>query len=147
MLIAIGGGVVVSSFPQYLRYRIAMDMNVTLPVSGGDMNRTCVGRNTGNLYYTRLQEIQAEVAYWHMIQSLCGYLPSLFISPILGAWSDVIGRKVFMGLSVFGFVLFGVMYLLVYHLMLPIWVIAASFTFAGNFHILSQSDSRGQLNP
>ncbi len=134
MLIAMGFGVMISVFPQYLRYRIAIDMNVTLPDSDGGMNSTCVGRDTSNPHYIRLQEVQAEVAYWQMIQSLCGNLPALFLSPLLGAWSDVIGRKVVLGLGVFGFFAYGLTFLLVYELMLPVWIIPVSFTFTGNHH-------------
>ncbi len=134
ILVAIGFGVMMSLLPQYFQHRIAMDMNVTLPVRGGGTNSTCVERNTSDPYYTRLQEVQAEVAYWQMIRSLCANVPALFISPLLGALGDVIGRKVVLGLTVFGYAFVGVVFLLVYYLMLPIWIIPASFAIPGNYH-------------
>ncbi len=132
MLISVLFGVMISVFPQYLRYRIAIDMNVTLHDSYGGMNSTCVGRNTSNPHYIRLQEVQAEVSYWQMINGLCGNLPALFVAPLLGAWSDVIGRKVVLGLGAFGFFSYALTFLLVYELMLPVWIVPVSFTFAGN---------------
>ncbi len=133
-LLAIGAGAMISVFPQYLRVRIADDMNVTLPNTDGGMNNTCVGRNRSNEYYVQLQEVQAEVAFWQMVQGLCGNLPSLFVSPLLGAWSDVIGRKVVMGLNLFGFLVYAVGFLLVFHLELPIWIIPATFCITGNYY-------------
>ncbi|XP_072020264.1 proton-coupled folate transporter-like [Amphiura filiformis] len=131
MLIVVGFGVMALILPQYLRYRVAIQQNVTLPDSSNGINGTCVARNTSNPYYVRLQDVQAEVAYWQMIITLSGTLPALFVAPFLGAWSDTVGRKVVLGLNTLGFVCYVTGFLLTYHLMLPIWVIPVSFSFSG----------------
>ncbi|XP_072018505.1 proton-coupled folate transporter-like [Amphiura filiformis] len=131
MFMAIGTGVMISVLPQYLRYRVAMEQNVTLPDSGGGNNGTCVARNRSNPYYVRLQEVQAEVAFWQMVRSLCGTLPALFTAPLLGAWSDIVGRKLVMGLNAFGSVVYGICFILTYYLVLPIWTIPVGYCITG----------------
>ncbi|XP_072018504.1 proton-coupled folate transporter-like [Amphiura filiformis] len=131
LLIMIGLIATFLILPQYLRYRIARQLNVTLPDSGNGLNGTCVGRNTSNPYYVRLQEVQAEVAYWQMITILSGSLPALFVSPLLGAWSDIVGRKVVLGLDTFGLGCYDAGLLRTYHLTLPICVIPVSYFFSG----------------
>ena len=129
-LIMAGFGVVIQVFPQFMRFRIALENNVTLP-NGGINDSSCVDRNTSNPYYVLLQEVQAEVAYWQMIQELCHRLPAIFVSPILGAWSDIVGRKIVLALTTFGFVIYGLAFLLAFHLMLPIWVLPLGFGLTG----------------
>ncbi|XP_072043097.1 proton-coupled folate transporter-like [Amphiura filiformis] len=99
LLTAVGFGVAISVLPQFLRYTVAIELNVTLPEEDGGINGTCVGRNRSNPYYVRLQEVQAEVAYWQMVISMCGLLPAIIVTPPLGAWSDIVGRKVIIGLT------------------------------------------------
>ncbi|XP_072018606.1 lysosomal proton-coupled steroid conjugate and bile acid symporter SLC46A3-like [Amphiura filiformis] len=131
ILIAVGGGVILSVMPQLLRYTIAMNMNVTLPESGRGMNGSCVEQNQSNPYYLRLQAVQADVAFWQMVISLCGNIPSLIVSPFWGAWSDLVGRKICMGLIVVGNIAETVILIIVVYLELPLWILAISSFLTG----------------
>ncbi|XP_072048697.1 proton-coupled folate transporter-like [Amphiura filiformis] len=126
LLTAVGFGVVTSVLPQFLQYTIAIEQNVTLPEDNGGINGTCVEQNTSDPYYRRLQEVQAEVSYWQMVISMCGTLPSIFVSPFLGVWSDRRSRKEILGFILLGYLVFMVGFLLVHYLMLPLWVLAVA---------------------
>ena len=130
MLVAVAIGIFVVIQPQYLRERVAAAKNVTLPPTGGDQSQ-CVARNQSNPYYIALQDIQAEVSFWQMVITVCGSLPALFTSPFLGAWGDQIGRKVILGLAVFGYFIVFLTYALVYYFVLPLWVFGVGFLIQG----------------
>ncbi len=133
MLMALGNGVLISLLPQFYRYTIAMEMNVTLPDSSAGENSSCVGRNISNPYYVKLQDVQAEVAYWQMVIGLCGSIPSLIVSPFLGAWSDLVGRKYVFALIVIGNAVHISTLIAVNYLTLPLWILAISNFVTGKF--------------
>ena len=125
--------------PQFLRDTIATQRNLTLPRQGDGNSSTCmaIARNRSNPAYALLQDVQADVAYWQMMIMLCGSLPALFVCPLLGAWSDIVGRKIVLGINVAGFFASALSFLLTYHLVLPIWVIALGKCISGKYLIYS----------
>ena len=50
-----------------------------------------------------LENAQAEASYWLLIYNALQILPAVFISPLIGAWSDQSGRKRAMLLPVIGY--------------------------------------------
>ncbi len=132
----VGMGTFLSVLPQFLRYTIALEKNVTLSnPDGANDSSSCVGRNSSNPYYVRIQEVQAEVAYWQMVIGLASSLPSLFVCPLLGAWSDIIGRKPIFVLNLIGFNLYAVSTLLAAYQVLPIWIIVVGSFLSGMINI------------
>ncbi len=134
LLTSIGFGVALTVLPQFLRHAIAIEQNVTLPENDEGINGTCVNRNTSNPYYVRLQEVQAEVAYWQMVISMCNTLPAIIVTPLLGALSDSVGRKLIMGFILLGYMVFIVSFMLVYHVGLPIWILAVAKFIEGDYY-------------
>lgn len=139
-LVAVAIGIFVVIQPQYLQQRVAAAKNVTLPNAaggGGDGNGsssdgTCSARqNRSDPYYIALQDVQADVAYWQMIFTVAAFLPSLIMSPFLGSWGDRVGRKVILGLAVFGYFIVFIAYILTFYLVLPLWVLPIAYFLQG----------------
>ena len=135
LFVAMAIGVILVVQPQYLRERVAKARNITLPTpgrgGGGNESQGCSFRNTSNPYYIALQEVQAEVSFWTMILAISGSLPALIMAPIIGSWGDKVGRKVALGVPVFGYVLTSITYLMIFYFELPLWVLLLAMFFQG----------------
>ena len=127
-LIAIALGIYVAVQPQLMRDILAAARGITWPKTSGNF---CGPRNNSHPYVILLTEIQADVSYWQMITNLCGALPSLLMSPLLGACSDKVGRKAILGLATLGYVVTVSTVLIVFYFDLPIWVLPIGSFFQG----------------
>ncbi|XP_072033187.1 proton-coupled folate transporter-like [Amphiura filiformis] len=126
-LIAFAIGIFLTIQPQILRQILADARGIIFP-GGGNF---CGPRNTSHPYYIILTEIQADVAWWQMVITLCGNLPSLFMAPILGACSDKVGRRLVLGLAALGYVVTSITYLIVFYFDTPLWVFPIGFFIQG----------------
>ncbi len=132
-LTATGFGIVLMLLPQFLQQAVALEQNMTLPEDDDSINGTCVNRNTSDPYYVRLEEVQAAVAYWQMVISMCGDLPAIIVAPVWGAYSDSVGRKCIFGLILSGYMVFCVSFMLVYYLSLPMWILPVAKLIEGEY--------------
>ncbi|XP_072050192.1 proton-coupled folate transporter-like [Amphiura filiformis] len=128
VLIGFALGIFLTIKPQILRQIIADARGVVFPSGGGNF---CGPRNTSHPHYIILTEIQADVAWWQMVVTLCGNLPSLFMAPILGACSDKVGRRLVLGLAALGYVIMSITYLIIFYFNLPLWVFPIGFFIQG----------------
>lgn len=67
-----------------------------------------------------LQEVEVMTAKWDFYISMVGFSIGLLVMPLLGSWSDAVGRKPIMIISNMGMALQTVVYLLVMYLKLPV---------------------------
>ncbi|XP_072046555.1 proton-coupled folate transporter-like [Amphiura filiformis] len=92
-------GNVLSISSQYLQRRIATDKyNYTLPNTS---NATCDINSSSPDFYIQ-KEIQSEASQWMLYLNACATFPPLISTIIIGAWSDIHGRKIAIGLPVLG---------------------------------------------
>ena len=113
-----GEGTVHTVLSQYLQNRIAKDVyNYTFPT---DRSNTCQALNQSDSMVEEGQQIQKEVANWIFYLSICMYLPMVFTTPIFGALSDKIGRKLVIGLPLVGIIIENAIYLVVTYYYLPL---------------------------
>ncbi|XP_072182266.1 proton-coupled folate transporter-like [Diadema setosum] len=70
-------------------------------------------RNATNGAIRHLEAAQAEASYWLLIYNLVEILPALFVSPLIGAWSDRIGRKKAMLLPTVGYLIGATMWVII----------------------------------
>lgn len=123
---SIGFGVLFTLQPQYIKQRLADDRNFTISQTENGCNLS-----TSDPDYIIEQEIQADVSSWQMIINICGFFPSLFTAPIIGAWGDKVGRKLAIGVPILGYMITMLTYLIVYYCILPLWVLAIGYFLQG----------------
>ena len=115
--------------PQYIEIRVAQARNFT--TDEGD-DGICTDENsTSNPDYRIQQEIAADTAYWAMITTTLSYLPPLIISPLYGALSDHLGRKIQLLMPCLGEFLYIGFSLIVFYLNLPLSVYVCGSLFYG----------------
>ena len=81
-----GGGMTMYIVPEYIQTTIKQSYQVNHTVS----NSSCL--KFGNRHGIN-KIVQQESAKWNIYLSLATYIPAIFMSLILGSYSDVIGRK------------------------------------------------------
>ena len=115
--------------PQYIELRVAQARNFTTD-KGDDV--ICTDENsTSNPDYEIQQEIAADTAYWAMITTTLSYLPPLIISPLYGALSDHLGRKIHLLMPCLGEFLYIGFSLIVFYFNLPLSVYVFGSVFYG----------------
>ncbi|XP_077867324.1 lysosomal proton-coupled steroid conjugate and bile acid symporter SLC46A3-like [Saccoglossus kowalevskii] len=119
LLFMFGKGVYITSFPQYIRSRIAEDYEV----SGLDTtNGTCYA-NISSSEYIMQEQIQKQATMWTLYFTATSQFIAMFVATILGAYSDKAGRKIPLMLPPVGAALNGLNYLIVIYLHLPLWTL------------------------
>ena len=92
-------GNILTIMSQYIQRRLATDKyNYTLPNTS---NVSC-DINTSSVDFDIQKKIQSEASVWVLVLNACGTFPPLITTIIIGAWSDIHGRKIAIGLPVFG---------------------------------------------
>lgn len=67
-----------------------------------------------------LQEVEALTAKWSLYINVGGFFVGLLVVPLLGSWSDLVGRRPILILSNLGLAIQSLVYLLVMYLKLPV---------------------------
>ena len=80
------------------------------------------------MYFHFAFQVQETASYFTIGFNLCNAVPSIIICLFLGVWSDISGRKIIIGLSLFGSILEYVTVIVTMYTDWPIYVI-----FAGSF--------------
>lgn len=66
------------------------------------------------------QEVETLTAHWNLYISLGGFSVGLLVVPLLGSWSDLVGRRQVLILPNLGLALQTIVYLVVMYLKLPV---------------------------
>ncbi|XP_033112837.1 solute carrier family 46 member 3-like isoform X1 [Anneissia japonica] len=108
---------------EFIQGRIAILHNYTLPNNAE--NGTC-SVNESNAQSKLQSEIQAETSVWLMYFTLAYALPSIFMTVIIGAWSDSVGRRFAVLTSSAGTLINFITWTLVAHFELHLEILIAS---------------------
>ena len=123
------GSVQVLLVPQYIEVRLAQARNFTIDKSGGGI---CKDEDSAsNPDYHIQQAIAADTAFWAMVTTTLSYLPPLIISPLVGALSDQLGRKIHLLMPCLGQFLYIGFSLIVFYLEWPLSVYVCGSLFYG----------------
>ena len=68
-------------------------------------------------------QVQGLASYFQIVFSLCNAVPSIIVCLFMGAWSDSVGRKPVLILSVLGSVLECTIILVIIYYDLPLWLL------------------------
>ncbi|XP_072046104.1 lysosomal proton-coupled steroid conjugate and bile acid symporter SLC46A3-like [Amphiura filiformis] len=99
---------------QYIRQQVAKEYGI----DGDPGQASCNGTDLNNTN----SKIMAEVSDWSMYCSVAESIPAFFVVPILGAWSDQIGRKMVMLIPLVGYLIVCLLLILIVALGLDLYM-------------------------
>ncbi|XP_071957023.1 lysosomal proton-coupled steroid conjugate and bile acid symporter SLC46A3-like [Antedon mediterranea] len=120
----LGDGIYYGLQSEFIQGRIADVHNYTLP-NNNDENGTC-SLNASSPENKLQADIEAEASNWVMYITIAYTLPSVFMTLVLGSWSDSVGRKPAILITSVGTLLNLISWTIVAALNLPLEILIAS---------------------
>ncbi|XP_071483430.1 proton-coupled folate transporter-like [Diadema antillarum] len=118
LLIALARKAMVITRLQYLKSRIAEEHHYDSIVANLSVTSLC---NDNNYTDTLEDKIQQETAVWSLYLYAMSTFPALFTTILVGAISNLAGRKVAMMVPCLGYIVQCVLFLLISYTHLPLW--------------------------
>ncbi|XP_071955244.1 proton-coupled folate transporter-like [Antedon mediterranea] len=122
-LFMLGDGIYYGLQSEFIQGRIADVHNYTLP--NNNENGTC-SMNASSPEGKLQADIEAEASNWVMYITIAYTFPSVFMTLILGSWSDYVGRKPAILITAVGTLLNLIVWTIVVALNLPLEILIAS---------------------
>ncbi|XP_072046103.1 lysosomal proton-coupled steroid conjugate and bile acid symporter SLC46A3-like [Amphiura filiformis] len=107
-------GTMINLRGQYIRQQVAKEYGI----DGDPGQASCNGTDLNNTN----SKLMAEVSDWSMYCSVAESIPAFFVVPILGAWSDQIGRKMVMLIPLVGYLIVCLLLILIVALGLDLYM-------------------------